>query len=47
MTALAARSNVVGFDLVEVAPPYDSSDLTAQLGARLIIDFLAARFPLN
>ena len=47
LAALAAQSNVVGFDLVEVAPPYDSSDLTAQLAARLIIDFLAARFPPN
>jgi len=30
---------------VEVAPPYDSSELTGQLGARLIMDMLAARFP--
>ena len=30
LVSLVARSNVVGFDLVEVAPPYDSSDLTAQ-----------------
>ena len=45
LVSLVARSNVVGFDLVEVAPPYDSSDLTAQLAARLIVDFLAARFP--
>ena len=44
LVSLVARSNVVGFDLVEVAPPYDSSQLTAQLGARLIVDFLAARF---
>lgn len=45
LTALIARNNLIGFDLVEVAPPYDSSELTAQLGAALIIDVLAARFP--
>ena len=42
---LVQNSNLVGFDLVEVAPPYDLSELTSQLGARLIIDILAARFP--
>ena len=31
--------------MVEVAPPYDSSEITAQVAARLIIDILAARFP--
>ena len=45
LTALVQRSNLVAFDLVEVAPPYDSSELTVQLGARLIIDMLVARFP--
>ena len=45
LVALINKCNLVGFDLVEVAPPYDSSELTSQLGARLIIDMLAARFP--
>ena len=45
LAALVERNNLIGFDLVEVAPPYDSSEITAQLGARLIIDILAARFP--
>ena len=45
LTALIKNSNLIGFDLVEVAPPYDSSELTSQLAARLIIDVLAARFP--
>jgi agmatinase len=45
LTALIKKNNLIGFDLVEVAPPYDSSELTSQLGARLIIDMLAARFP--
>ena len=45
LTALVTRHNLVAFDLVEVAPPYDSADLTALLGARFIVDILAARFP--
>ena len=45
VVALARRENLVGLDLVEVAPPYDSSQITAQVAARLIIDILAARFP--
>jgi agmatinase len=45
LTALVARANLVAFDVVEVAPPYDVSDLTAQVAARLITDVLAARFP--
>ena len=42
---LVKKSNLVGFDMVEVAPPYDSSQLTVQVAARLIVDILAARFP--
>ena len=42
---LVNKSNLIGFDLVEVAPLYDSSEITVQLGARLIIDILTARFP--
>lgn len=45
LEALVAGHNLVAFDLVEVAPPYDSSELTSQLGAALIIDILATRFP--
>ena len=45
LTALAGRDNLVGLDLVEVAPPYDSSGITVLAAARLIIDVLAARFP--
>ena len=45
LTALVTRSNLVAFDVVEVAPPYDVSGLTAQVAARLITDILSARFP--
>ena len=44
-TALVKRDNLVGLDLVEVAPPYDSSEITVLVAARLIIDILATRFP--
>ena len=42
---LVRDHNLVAMDLVEVAPPYDSSELTVQYAAKLIIDVLAARFP--
>ena len=31
----------VGFDVVEVAPPYDHSDITAYMGANIIFEFLS------
>ena len=45
LVTLVRKCNLVGFDLVEVAPPYDSSEITSQLAARLIVDVLAERFP--
>ena len=33
--------NFVGFDVVEVAPPYDHSEITAYMGANLIFEFLS------
>ena len=33
--------NLVGFDLVEVSPPYDPSQITAILGANLAFEFLS------
>ena len=44
LETLARRSNLVAFDVVEVAPPYDVSELTVQVAARLVMDVLAARF---
>jgi arginase family enzyme len=38
---MAAREGLCGMDLVEIAPPYDVHDMTAQLGARIIMDVLA------
>jgi agmatinase len=40
LEGLAPKGEIVGFDLVEVNPPYDPSGLTAQVGARLVLDFM-------
>ncbi len=42
---LGTKSNVVGFDLVEVSPPHDIlSGVTARTAARLLLDTLGAIF---
>ena len=38
-----ADLNIVGFDVVEVAPSYDHADLTALAGASLALEFLYMR----
>jgi agmatinase len=38
-----ADLNIVGFDVVEVAPAYDHADLTALAGASLALEFLYMR----
>ncbi|GII64673.1 agmatinase [Sphaerisporangium krabiense] len=37
-----AAEGLLGMEVVEVSPPYDSSDVTSLLGVRLICDVLAA-----
>ncbi len=37
---LIAREGICGMEVVEVAPPYDVSDMTAQLACRAIMDVL-------
>lgn len=44
LRGVAAKGEVVGFDFVEVAPQYDPTEVTAQLAARVILDFLGAIF---
>lgn len=44
LRGIAAKGDVVGFDFVEVAPQYDPTEVTAQLAARVILDFLGAIF---
>jgi agmatinase len=41
---LAKRGEVVGIDLVEVAPPYDPSGVTAMLAAQVLLNFLGYIF---
>ena len=36
------RAREAGMDLVEVSPPYDTSDITALMGTRVIVDVLGA-----
>jgi agmatinase len=37
---MIAREGICGMEVVEIAPPYDVSDITAQLGCRAIMDVL-------
>lgn len=39
---MIAREGICGMEVVEIAPPYDVSDMTAQLGCRAIMDVLGA-----
>ncbi len=36
---------IVGFDIVEVAPPYDHAEVTAYLAANLVYEFLLTQVP--
>ncbi len=38
--AISQHGEVIGFDLVEVSPPYDLTGMTGQVAARIILDFL-------
>lgn len=40
LESISRRGHVVGFDFVEVSPPYDVSSMTSQLAARLCLDFI-------
>ncbi|RWI88914.1 agmatinase [Mesorhizobium sp.] len=44
LAGIARRGNVVGVDLVEVAPDYDHSGSTAILGAQILMNFLGRIF---
>jgi agmatinase len=45
LRGIAARGEVVGFDVCEVAPAYDTPNgITAQLASRVILDFIGAIF---
>ncbi|HZG70177.1 MAG TPA: arginase family protein, partial [Chondromyces sp.] len=38
---ITKRGEVIGFDLVEVAPPYDLTGMTGQVAARISLDLLS------
>ena len=40
MEAVVNKGNLVGFDLVEVAPPYDPCGQTSLYAAQLILDLI-------
>jgi agmatinase len=44
LRGIARKGDVVGFDFVEVAPQYDPTEVTAQLAARVVLDFVGAIF---
>lgn len=44
LRGVAARSQVVAFDLVEVSPPLDPTGITSMLGAQIVMEFLGAIF---
>ena len=44
LQALARRHEVVGIDLVEVAPDYDPTGSTAILAAQVLLNFLGFIF---
>lgn len=40
LEGIAGRAEIVGLDMVEVAPDYDPTGITTQLAARMIVDLL-------
>jgi agmatinase len=44
LQGLASRGDVVGIDLVEVAPAYDPTESTQILAAQLLLNFLGFIF---
>ncbi len=38
---IARETNLIGMEIVEVAPPYDHSDVTAMLGNRVVLETLS------
>ena len=44
LQGIARRGDVVGIDLVEVAPPYDPAGITSILAAQVLLNFLGYIF---
>ncbi|WP_434122293.1 arginase family protein [Salinicoccus roseus] len=41
LKAISKHGDVIGFDLVEVAPQYDPTGMTGQTAARIMLDLLS------
>ena len=42
LLGLVAREGMCGLEVVEVSPPYDTSDITALFGVRVVVEVLGA-----
>ena len=42
LVGIVAAEGLCGMEIVEVSPPYDTSDITALFGVRVIVDALGA-----
>jgi agmatinase len=42
LLGLVAAEGLCGLEVVEVSPPYDTSDITALLGVRVVVEALGA-----
>ncbi len=42
LLGLVAKEGICGLEVVEVSPPYDTSDITALLGTRVVVEALGA-----
>ncbi|MEM9196378.1 MAG: arginase family protein, partial [Pseudomonadota bacterium] len=42
LASKVAAQGICGMELVEVSPPYDTSDITALMGTRVIVDVLGS-----
>ena len=42
LVSKVATEGICGMELVEVAPPYDQSEITALMGTRVIVDVLGS-----
>ena len=42
LLGLVAAEGLCGLEVVEVSPPYDTSDITALLGVRVVVEVLGS-----
>jgi agmatinase len=42
LLGLVAKEGICGLEVVEVSPPYDTSDITALFGLRVVVEALGA-----